>query len=91
MGSNNFLSVPKRYSATILLGVVGALIGIPLSYYFQSEIVQAKVGGMGGYMKHFDQIVKDGDLLLNVFFGVLVFAIVGAIIGYILDSLNAHK
>jgi uncharacterized membrane protein len=46
---------------------------------------------MGGYIKHFDQILKDGDLLLNVFFGVLVFAIVGAIIGYILDSLNARK
>jgi hypothetical protein len=93
---DNQIQTPEEQSGTgsnrkmtTLLAIVGALMGIPLSYYFQSEMVRAKVGGVGGYMENFGDILSEGDLAINVFFGVVVFGIIGAILGYIIDSMNA--
>ncbi len=65
---------------------IGAVAGIPLSYYFQPEMVQAKIGGISGYIKHFDEIIKTDDLVGNVITGIVVFAVVGFGIGYFLDK-----
>jgi hypothetical protein len=32
----------------VLFSIIGGIIGIPLSYFFQPEIVKSKVGGIGG-------------------------------------------
>ena len=73
-----------------IFAIIGAILGIPLSYYFQSQIVQSKVGGIGGYLKNFGDIVKDGNLLGNVILSVVIFALVGGVIGYFIDK-NASK
>ncbi|MGD0590123.1 MAG: hypothetical protein ABSA44_04915 [Bacteroidota bacterium] len=74
----------------IIFGIIGAILGIPLSYYFQSQLVQSKVGGIGGYLKQFGEIIKDGNLLANVILSVVIFALVGVLIGYFIDR-NANK
>jgi len=70
----------------VTFAIVGAILGIPLSYYFQSEMVRSKVGGIGGYFKHFDEIMKDGNLVGNVILSILIFAIIGGLIGYFIDK-----
>ena len=69
----------------------GAIVGIPLSYYFQSEIVKSKMGGVGGYLQNFDQILKNSDLSGNVVISIIFFAIVGGVIGYFIDENEAKK
>lgn len=77
-------------SRLLIFAIIGAILGIPLSYYFQSQIVQSKVGGIGGYLNQFGEIVKDGNLLANVILSVVIFALVGGVIGYFIDQ-NANK
>ncbi|WP_430811628.1 MULTISPECIES: PspC domain-containing protein [unclassified Carboxylicivirga] len=75
----------------VIYAIYGAILGIPLSYYFQPEIVRAKVGGIGGYLQNFDKIFQNGDLIVNVFISVVVFAIVGGFIGYSIEKNEAKK
>jgi hypothetical protein len=70
----------------IEFGIIGAILGLPLSYFFQPDIVQSKVGGIGGYIKEFGGILKHDDLLSNVIFAVIVFAVIGFIIGGFVDK-----
>lgn len=71
--------------------IIGAILGIPLSYYFQSAMVQAKVGGVGGYMTNLGEIANDPNLLGNIILSVVIFTIVGGIIGYFLDKSEVQK
>lgn len=66
--------------------ILGAIIGVPLSYYFQPEMVRAKVGGMGGYLKNLGDIVNNKDLVGNIILSVVIFALVGGVIGYFVDE-----
>jgi phosphotransferase system glucose/maltose/N-acetylglucosamine-specific IIC component len=75
----------------VLFAIIGAILGIPLSYYFQSEMVQSKMGGIGGYIQHFDQIANNSNLLGNVVLSVVIFAVVGVVIGYFIDENEAKK
>jgi len=61
----------------ILFTIIGAILGLPLSYYFQPEMVRAKIGGISGYIEHFGEILDAKDLIGNVVIGVIVFALVG--------------
>ncbi len=70
----------------ISIAIFGALIGIPLSYYFQPELVRAKIGGMSGYLGNFGEIITNSDLVGNIILSVIIFALVGFFIGYIIDS-----
>ena len=46
----------------VLFAIIGAILGISLSYYFQGEMGQRKMGGsIGEYMKHIDVIFQYGD------------------------------
>lgn len=74
-----------------LFAIIGAILGVPLSYYFQPEMVRMKVGGMGGYLKHFGEIVNEGELLGNVLISVVVFALIGGVIGYFVDKKNVEE
>lgn len=73
----------------VSFAIIGAVLGIPLSYYFQSEVVKTKMGGVGSYLQHFDQITSNSSLFGNVIMSVVIFAIVGAVIGYVLDGNGA--
>lgn len=75
----------------VILTIIGGILGIPLSYYFQPEMVQEKIGGLGGYIRNFGDIINQKDLIGNVFLGVFIFALVGFIIGYFLDSKLIEK
>lgn len=75
----------------VQFAIIGAILGIPLSYYFQPEIVRAKVGGMGGYLENFGDIVNNSDLVGNVILSIVIFAFIGGVIGYILDENEAKK
>ncbi len=70
----------------VIFAIIGAILGVPLSYYFQSSMVQAKVGGIGGYLKNFGEILNNGSLLGNVILSVIIFALVGGLIGYFIDK-----
>lgn len=37
--------------------LIGAAVGYPLSFFFQNELVRAKLG-MGGYLEHFVDVLK---------------------------------
>lgn len=71
--------------------IIGAILGLPLSYYFQPEMVKAKIGGISGYVKHFDEILEAEDLIGNVIIGVVVFALIGFIIGYFMDKTSENQ
>jgi len=71
--------------------IIGAIAGLPLSYFFQPEMVKAKVGGLAGYIKHFGDILDEPDLYGNVVAGVVVFALVGLLIGYFIDKNEAAR
>lgn len=75
----------------VLFAIIGAILGIPLSYYFQSEMVRAKVGGIGNYLQNFGDIVSNGNLLGNVILSVVIFAIVGGVVGYFIDKIETQK
>ena len=75
----------------VTFAIIGGILGIPLSYYFQSEIVKAKTGGIGGYMSHIGEIAKDSNLCGNIILSVIVFALVGGFIGYMVDENEAKK
>lgn len=75
----------------VLLPIVGAFFGIPLSYLFQSEIVKSKIGGFDGYIKHFDSVLKEESLRGNVILSIVIFAFIGGVIGYFLDKNEAEK
>lgn len=71
--------------------IIGAILGIPLSYYFQPEMVQQKIGGISGYIEHFGDIINEKDLIGNVIIGVVVFALIGFVIGYFMDKNATQK
>ncbi|NQU84920.1 MAG: PspC domain-containing protein [Mariniphaga sp.] len=75
----------------VSFSIIGAILGIPLSYYFQSEMVRSKVGSIGGYLENFGDIVDNSDLLGNVIISIIVFALVGGVIGYFVDENEAKK
>lgn len=75
----------------VLFTIIGGVLGLPLSYYFQPEMVRAKIGGISGYVKHFDEILEAKDLIGNVIIGVVVFAVIGFVIGYFMDKNASPK
>ncbi len=91
-----YLAFDKKKGKMVTFGLLGALLGIPLSYYFQSDIIQNYGGnsGMFSYLRNFismvdeyDRFVGNGwDIVFNVFLSIIVFALVGAAIGYFMDK-----
>lgn len=75
----------------VQLAILGLIIGIPLSYYFQSELVKAKAGGIGGYINKLSEISKEPALLNNIAISMIFFGLIGGIIGYILDENDSKK
>lgn len=73
------------------LTILGAFAGIPMSYYFQPELVRAKSGGIGGYISNFENILENSDLVGNVVFSVIVFALLGLGLGYLIESYEARN
>jgi len=51
-----------KQSVAVVLGLVaGAVFGYPISYFFQSGALRAKVS-MGGYIEHMDAIMENPEM-----------------------------
>ncbi len=76
---------PGSGSAVLVGAFIGLLIGYPLSYYFQSNVVKAKLS-LGGYIGHMGEVLTNGDLGATAW-GVWICAVIlGALIGKFLSS-----
>jgi phosphate/sulfate permease len=73
-----------------IFAIIGAILGMPLSYYFQNELIRSKVS-IGGYIAHFSDVMEETELLTNVVLSVVIFAIVGGVIGYFIDRKKVEK
>lgn len=91
-----YMLFSQNKKKVVIFGLLGALLGIPLSYYFQSDIIRNYGGssGMFGYLKNFtktveryDQFVGNGwDIVFNLFLSMVLFAILGGVTGYYLNK-----
>jgi len=62
----------------IVFAFYGVIIGIPLSYFFQPKFAN----GISGYFEQFEVILKTPQLLNNLKISIIIFTIIGVIIGY---------
>lgn len=78
---------------TIIGVILGAVIGIPLSYYFQADILQNFVS-LPKYLANIGDLMTNTkfiDLTPNIFKSMGIFAVVGGVLGFILDSKSRSK
>ncbi|MGB3343247.1 MAG: hypothetical protein WBA61_05000 [Aequorivita sp.] len=76
---------PKKMREILIFTLIGGLLGVPLSYFFQSSS-----RSMASYLRHFDDGLSE-DFLGNVIIGVIIFAVIGTIIGYIINKKGLPK
>ena len=69
---------------------LGAVIGIPMSYYFQDEFIKSASQGISGYLQNFGDLVEE-NYMSNVLVSVIVFAIIGGGIGYYLEKNKKYR
>ena len=75
----------------IIGAIIGAILGLPLSFYFQTEMIQRKAGGIGGYINKFGDVINSKELFSNVIVSVIVFTIIGFFLGYFMDKNESQK
>lgn len=90
-----YLTTRQKKSKKITFGLLGAVLGVPLSYYFQSDIIKNYRGnGMFSYLKNFTKIVDEydrfagngWDIVSTLFLSVIIFAIMGVVAGYFMEK-----
>ncbi|SFT50693.1 Phage shock protein PspC (stress-responsive transcriptional regulator) [Algoriphagus locisalis] len=91
-----YLALVSKKGKILTYSLIGALFGIPMSYYFQSELVQNWGGGAGifGYLTALPEIMEEyhdfvgnaWSLAGNIVLSILVFALLGGAIGYFLEK-----
>ncbi|MDO9614487.1 MAG: hypothetical protein Q7J86_08175, partial [Bacteroidota bacterium] len=70
--------------------ILGAIVGLPLSYYFHPQAIRFAMSIID-YVKNFDEVYKSVENFIgNVILSVVVFAVLGGIIGYFMDK-NAKR
>ena len=84
----------------ILFAIIGAILGIPLSYFFQHDIIKGV--GIGNYLENFDKVLDQGlsaastfsniqDPRATAILSVVILTIVGGVIGYFFDKREKMK
>lgn len=96
-----YLLSKQNSSKVIFFSMFGAILGVPLSYYFQSDIFKHYGGGTGmfGYVKgfiknveRFDKYTGNGwDIVFNLLLSVIIFAALGGLMGYFIDNKEKGK
>lgn len=90
-----YVTTRQMKNRKVTFGILGAVLGVPLSYYFQSDIIKNYRGsGMFSYLRNFTKIVDEydrfvgngWDIVFNLFLSVIIFAILGVVAGYSLDK-----
>ena len=67
----------------IIFTIIGAVLGVPLSYFVQHPLVQ--MGSIGDYLTGLDFIFQDVELIIRLVLAVVVCAFIGFLIGLFLD------
>jgi phage shock protein PspC (stress-responsive transcriptional regulator) len=81
-----------KMTKKISLAIIGAILGIPLSYYFQSEILKNEINSIVFYIKCLFTIfarfeIKEyQNILVNLLLSILVYSFIGGLIGYFIDK-----
>tara|TARA_Y100001956_G_C4095510_1_gene175003 strand:+ start:694 stop:1158 length:465 start_codon:yes stop_codon:yes gene_type:complete len=94
-----FLIFIKQMKRAVKYAIIGCLLGMPLSYFFQSEMVQNLAGGITGYMMNFLSIANEMDrymgnglsIVWNGILGIMLSGIAGGIGGYYLEKNKLDK
>lgn len=96
-----YLTVVQHKNKIITFGLLGALLGIPLSYYFQSDLVKnyGSNNGVFGYLRNFIKMVEEynefvgngWDIIFNTFLSMIVFALIGGASGYFFSKKESGK
>lgn len=90
-----YVTTRQMKNRKVTFGLLGVVLGVPLSYYFQSDIIKNYRGsGMFSYLRNFTKIVDEydrfagngWDIVFNLFLSVIIFAILGVVAGYFLDK-----
>lgn len=76
----------KQLDEILEYSIYGALLGIPLSYFLQKYS-----SSLYAYFQGFDNIFKNKELISNVILSMIIFAIVGAVIGYFINKNKSEK
>jgi hypothetical protein len=71
-----------------LCSLAGVLISYPVSYYFQSEVVQHKLT-LGQYISHFSEVIQNKELQTPVIVSLAICSLLGGIVGRVLDKQDA--
>lgn len=93
--------VNQHHSKVLIFSVLGMFLGVPLSYYFQSDIFKLYSGGTGmfGYVseffknvERFDNFTGNGwDIVFNLLFSVAIFTVLGGLLGYFIETSKKSK
>lgn len=77
---------------TAILALIGALLGIPLSYYFQPDIIQSKLT-LSEYLSNLPDVLRDdsGNYMVPVILSVILSALVLGIVGYFMDHVGKKQ
>lgn len=91
-----YILLKQNNSKVITFSIFGAVLGVPFSYYFQSDIFKHYGSGTGmfgyvrGFIKNverFDKYTGNGwDIVFNLLLSVAIFAVLGGLLGYFISN-----
>lgn len=75
-----------------LFALIGLVLGVPLSYYFQPDVIKSKLS-LTQYLGHLPEILRDssGDYVFPVILSCVLTALAGGIVGYFMDQAAKPK
>lgn len=74
------------------LALIGLVLGVPMSYYFQPGLVRAKLS-LTQYIGKLPELLgaEGGQFISPIVMSCLLFAIAGGVIGYFMDQAARSK
>ena len=72
---------------TFAFAILGAILGLPLSYYLQPEIIQAKFT-LSDYLTQLPDLLSEGgsEVVGPVVLGVVLGAVAMGVVGFLLEQ-----
>lgn len=96
-----YLIIKKKIKlniTVILSTLIGLIIGIPLSYYFQTDWIQNATGSIAGYFEYLGNASQNKisenhakNLGSNILTSVVIFGVIGLIIGILISRTKKSK
>lgn len=82
------ISSEGNTNKTVLLGILGFFLGIPVSYFFQHEKIRASFS-VPQYLAKLPELLKSDEashFITPIIMAVVITTVVGVLIGYALDK-----